>query len=305
MGNVVMPTMGIDTESAALNYAEVKARGYTFVMRYIVPSIPGKLITKSEIAAIHAQQLDLGMVYETTGTTFRMGQKGGLTDGQAARGAMIRLGAPRSCAAYHAIDSQVSASDMPSLIEWAKAVRGAMLPYSTGFYGPFNALSVIKQNLSGVYTWQTSAWSDGQWLSGADMRQQGTVVIGGIDCDVDKILFPDWGQWHWLPTIQPEPKGEALMFSGTVNSNAAVPIPVPAHSVTQVALYCDFVNGASDEQQIRVALHSQSKGYNQIEVVSITSNSPVSLHFTESDVDGVSFRRDPGMGMAEIGYLIS
>ncbi|OXM67221.1 hypothetical protein [Amycolatopsis vastitatis] len=64
----------------------------------------------------------------------------------------------------------------------------------TGVYGEFD---VIEKALPAhaSYGWQTAAWSRGLKSAKAALYQRiGQVFVAGIQCDVNDILAPDWGQ---------------------------------------------------------------------------------------------------------------
>jgi len=44
--------------------------------------------------------------------------------------------------------------------------------------------------------WQTYAWSGGQWDARAQLQQyKNGVNVGGADCDYDRAMVSDYGQW--------------------------------------------------------------------------------------------------------------
>lgn len=295
---------GGDWVPAGMPYAEFRKLGYTFALRYVVPQIQGKLVTIQEIAAAHKAGVDVGFIYETSGTTWQGGRNSGLADGELARKVLIALGAPYSVACYHAVDSQALPGQIHTVQDWLEGVMTGMAPYQTGVYGEFDVVEMARANYPHVLRWQTKAWSEGRISQSAHMLQLGATDIGGFQFDIDVAYTPMFGQWYADQRKQPDNLTGDGMIVGFVPPVTKVPVPFRAGGFTTLALYCDTGLSGNQEQKVRVAIHSHGKAYSQIHDQVILNATPQVITFTEMDVDAVSFERLVNDGSAEIGYSI-
>jgi glycoside hydrolase-like protein len=300
---LIVPSGG-DWVTPGMNYAEFRRAGHTFAMRYAVPSIAGKSITRAEVDSAHKAGVDIGLIYETTGQTWQGGAIAGQKDGRAARAALAALGAPWTVACYHAVDSQVADNEISTAMAWLKAVSDAMKPWRTGVYGQYSVIETAHANYPSIYRWQTQAWSSGHVSQWADILQLGTSVIGGIKLDIDLAYIPQFGQWYADPSKQHIPTPEDDVISGTIQPMDKVAVPIPAIAPSSIMLYVDLGLYANDVQRVRVAMHSAAKGYSQIVNETLSTSAPLTITFEEHDVNAVSLARDAGSGVAPIGFCI-
>lgn len=303
LAEAIVPSGG-DWVSPDMPYAEFRKAGHTFAMRYAVPSIVGKMVTRTEVLAAHASGVDVGLIYETTGATWRGGVAGGTADGEAARQALESLGAPHSVACYHAVDSQVADSDMWLVRGWLTRIRDVMKPYRTGVYGQASVIDMAHTLDPAISRWQTQAWSAGRVSQWTEILQLGSTSIAGINIDLDLAYLPDFGQWYANPAKQPQPQKGDTMITGHVNALETLSIPVPPNSPTYIMLMCDTGLFAGAVQQVRVAIRSKAKGWSQIVNQVLHSADSVTIPFDEHDVDAVSLSRNPDDGAAPVGYAI-
>lgn len=199
---------GGDWTAEGMNYEEFYRSGYRFAIRYVVPSIPGKMVSALEVATAHAAHIDMGFVYETDGTTWQGGKDAGITDGKAANDAMQSIKAPSGVTVYHAVDSQVLDSELPTVIQWVTGLQEGMPDYSIGIYGQYSVMSYVANHFPHLRLWQTPAWSNGGVYPALEMYQDSQVKIGAITLDTDSLLADEAsaGFWTWsAPT--PPPKG--------------------------------------------------------------------------------------------------
>lgn len=195
---------GGDWVPAGMNYAAYRGGGFKFAIRYVVPSIPGKMVTRDEIDAAHAAGVNVGFVYETTGTTWQGGRSAGMDDGRAANNAMLSLGVPHGLTCYHAIDSQVADSQLSTVTDWIIGLHDAMTDYHIGIYGQFSVMDWILSHEVDVMLWQTTAWSDGNVSPYIELFQSGQSMQSGITFDLDTQHQADAGFWD-APSVTPPP----------------------------------------------------------------------------------------------------
>lgn len=83
----------------------------------------------------------------------------------------------------------------------------------------------------------------------------------------------------------------------------AVPVSWHAGTVHAIGFFSDYTNIGTDAPVMRVAVHSASKGYSQIQTVSYVHNTKPVVTFIENDVDGVSISRvDNGAAMVSADW---
>lgn len=303
LAEAIVPSGG-DWVSPDMPYAEFRKAGHTFAMRYAVPGIAGKMISRNEVAVAHSHGVDIGLIYETTGATWRGGVTAGKADGIAARQALESLGAPHSVACYHAVDAQVADSEMWVVRDWLTAVAAEMKPYRTGVYGQASVMDMARSLDPSIFRWQTQAWSAGRVSQWTEILQLGSTSFAGINIDIDLAYLSDFGQWYANPAKQPQPQKGDTMITGHVNALETLSIPVPPNSPTYIMLMCDTGLFAGAVQQVRVAIRSKAKGWSQIVNQALHSADSVTIPFDEHDVDAVSLSRNPEDGVAPVGYTI-
>lgn len=301
---VIIPSGG-DWVSSSMNYAVFRGAGHTFALRYAVPSIAGKMITRGEIQYAHRQGVDIGLIYEVNGTSWEGGFVNGGIDGEAARNALESLGAPQTVACYHAVDSQVDDNHLSTCMEWLRGVRDGMKPYRTGVYGQYSVIQAAFAMDPSIYRWQTQAWSDGHVSKDTDILQLSQTDIAGIQLDLDIAYASHFGQWYANPNSQPAPPSEDSMLSGVIGPLEAFGLPIPANSPTYIMLFCDTGLFAGAAQHVRVAIRSKAKGFSQIVTAALTTADSVTIPFEEHDVDAISLSRNSEDGVAPIGYTIA
>lgn len=156
--------------------AALKAANASFVVRYIGTS--SKCIGATERDALHVAGLTIGLVYETTGTTYKNGAEAGKVDGAAAAAAAKALGAPAGTIIWFAIDAQTT--DYISVRAYLAGVAAACSAYAARLYGDYYVLGAV----GGKDHWQTYAWSAGKVSPCASLYQyHNGVSVGGVDMD--------------------------------------------------------------------------------------------------------------------------
>ena len=87
--------------------------GYDVAMRYLVPAKYDKRLTVNEAQAITDNGMLIGVVYETSGTTPKLGYAQGVKDAQTALECAIELHIPSEACIYFAVDYQpIGTQDM-------------------------------------------------------------------------------------------------------------------------------------------------------------------------------------------------
>jgi hypothetical protein len=170
---------------------------YAGAVRYIGFPDRRKCTTFTELADFNAHGLGMALVFEDTAGDWRGGYDAGVRAGQLARAHANAIGFPHTRPIYLAIDQDVvTVAEFATVIEYLRGANGPLGgPKLTGVYGETDVIN--KARVAGVATWywDTTAWSHGVVASGIHLFQRvGTVHVGGVDCDVNDIHLPDWGQ---------------------------------------------------------------------------------------------------------------
>ena len=162
----------------------LKAQGVTFVMRY-GSRTASKNLTSSELAAIRAQGLKVGLFWQEGKTQMLRGASGGTTDAKEADAFVKALGLTGLPIVF-ACDFDPTAAQWPAIDAYMSAVKTTLGLARTGGYG---GQAFIKRQFDAgrmKYGVQTYAWSGSPtvWDARAQLRQvknDQTVCGGKID----------------------------------------------------------------------------------------------------------------------------
>ena len=181
--------LGIDT-AARLTAAQaraIKAEGYDFAGRYLVPASQGKALTKVEAEAITAAGLRLLTVWETTADRTKGGASAGAADGAKALKCAREIAMPTSGVIYFAVDFGAGASDMDAIEAYLRAARGQTGEYEIGVYGSYSVVETMAQRGACTHFWQCVAWSYGKKSPLRNVYQaQWGKTAGGVGVDINE-----------------------------------------------------------------------------------------------------------------------
>jgi hypothetical protein len=171
----------------------VQRAGYAGVIRYLRKEGISRVlpITAAERADMLAQGRTIALVYQHVDKDRpTRGAPAGRHDAQWAldRARDVGIEPP---AIYLAVDFDANPGDVVAFFAGAREILGARL----GAYGGVRVLRRLFDDGLITWGWQTAAWSDGQRDGRAHLFQRiGQVNVGGISCDVNDVLKPDYGQ---------------------------------------------------------------------------------------------------------------
>lgn len=189
--------------------AALKAHGVTRVMRYLSLD-PTKNLTRSEALDLAAHGVAVGVVWETTAQRALAGHAAGAGDAALALAQAHACGMPAGKPIYGAVDFDATPANQTQIDEYFKGWNTVVPAARTGVYGGYWTVSRTMQAGLARFGWQTTAWSGGQWWTGALLQQRGgNVSINGVDCDNNTVLG-DVGTWFPVgsapaPTPVPPP----------------------------------------------------------------------------------------------------
>jgi Domain of unknown function (DUF1906) len=170
--------------------------GYVGAVRYIGFADRRKCTTRSEFEDFSRNGLGMALVYEDNTNDWRGGELHGVAAGQRGRDHANAIGFPADRPIYMAVDQDVvTAAEFNLMLNYlrgaAKTLGGT---YVTGVYGEADVIDRARDAGVAAWFWQTAAWSNKRRTAAHLLQLIGTVNVGGIGCDINDVLQPDWGQ---------------------------------------------------------------------------------------------------------------
>ena len=193
--------------------AVFKKAGYSFVVRYLSGGRT-KDLTLHEAQELRAVGLDIALVWEAASASRALaGYGAGTTDARLAVRQATSLGMPEGRPIYFAVDfDATSAQTRGPVREYFRGIA-AVLPLSQiGVYAGLRPLFYLFDQGLIKWGWQTYAWSGGTWDGRAQLHQyRNGVWVAGIDCDKDRAITEDFGQWGYEEDDMVDPKVQAQL----------------------------------------------------------------------------------------------
>jgi hypothetical protein len=206
---------------------EVKAAGYDFVARYLVPEKhKSKRLTKEEAEICSQVGLKILSVFEIYANPLqgyngiRTAAQAGREDGKMAFAEAKAIGMPKGSAIYFAVDIDTKDYDMVETY-----LRNAFVEvpgYKVGVYGSYYVVEEMAKRGACTHFWQTYAWSNKQVSKYNHCYQyKNGVNVCGISADLNEATDND-GFWNIekpvLPTLKKGAKGEDVkILQGLLN----------------------------------------------------------------------------------------
>lgn len=200
---------GVDYSSGRPSHAALKAAGISFVCRYVGSTVRGtgrsaKWLTPSEASSLHADGLDVVVVFETVAQRAEAGEKAGVDDADTAVAELAYCGLPAGLPVYFAVDYDATVG--PNISGYFRGVASVLGLGRTGAYGGYRVIKALFDRGLISFGWQTYAWSAGQWDARAQIQQYANgQKVDGSSVDYDRAMHADFGQWAAKPAI-PAPK---------------------------------------------------------------------------------------------------
>jgi hypothetical protein len=187
---------------------ELKALGFSFVVRYIAPGdqTRPKVVSKAEIDALHAGGIAVLIVFEWRITDAFGGGRQGNEYGLWAKNKLRELGYPKGLPCIVAVDTDsIQQATLSAVESYLRAFALALSPdYKLGVYGGTRVMSRVK-DLS-VLNWKANArsWSPLGFRVPVHAEQGKQEPAHRFDPNLVKLPIP-----AWLPTgstVPPEPR---------------------------------------------------------------------------------------------------
>jgi hypothetical protein len=200
----VTALLGLDYAGGRPGGAAIKAAGFSFVVRYLTSGgveLPGKLLTPAEMADLAAHDVMVACNYEKAADRMLDGYAAGVSDAQEATAVCLSLGHPSTHAAYFSADFDATPAQQAEIDDYLRGCASVIGLDRVGIYGGYWVVKRCLDNHTATWAWQGSGWSprnpDGSVLidhRAHIFQRLGTVTVGGVECDVNEALQPDFGQ---------------------------------------------------------------------------------------------------------------
>ena len=179
---------------------EVKAKGYDFVCRYLVPErYKSKRLTPDEAKICTEAGLKILSVFEIkadfrqTSAGARTAEQAGRADGKLALAEAKAVGMPTGSVIYFAVDWDTRDYDMVETY-----LRNAFVEipgYKVGVYGSYYVVEEMAKRGACTHFWQTYAWSNRKISKYNHCYQyKNGVNVCGISCDLNEAATSE-GFW--------------------------------------------------------------------------------------------------------------
>lgn len=176
--------------------AALKAAGKVFVCRYGGPGSASKQLTASERDALHAAGIAIVANAEGTADGLKGGWDVGVAWAKSADAYFARLGLPKDRPIYLSVDFDAGPSHWSAIDAAMDGAASVLGRDRVGVYGGYKVIAHLAGNGKARWLWQTYAWSGGNWHPKAHIQQyRNGVTIGGADCDLNRAMSSDYGQW--------------------------------------------------------------------------------------------------------------
>lgn len=220
--------LGLDYAGGVPQPTAIVNAGYGFVCRYLTPGgagLPGKLLTPSEFTALQAAGIAVVLNFETTADRMRAGHDAGIADAQVAHATANSLGIPADRAVYFSADFDATPVDQVAIDAYLTGAASVIGAARVGVYGSYYAVQRCLDNGTAHWAWQTSAWSGGLIEPRAHIYQHGgTVLVGGVECDINEALQVDFGQHPYSSPLGVPDMPAGVIASGPQTTKLVMPI---------------------------------------------------------------------------------
>lgn len=195
---------GVDYSNPLTPPRVLLAHGARFACRYA--SEPGnpKNLTADEARALTAAGIDIVSVFETTAQRALQGFTAGADDFRSAVNQHQPCGLPDHAPIYFTVDFDMQGSQETAVADYFHGIDSVAGNRPVGAYGGLRAVTFLQGNGLTEFTWQTYAWSGGQWAPTTHLRQvHNGIMWDGWAVDLNEAWAPDYGGWR--TPVQPPP----------------------------------------------------------------------------------------------------
>lgn len=190
-----MSIEGVDYAFSVPPASALTAAGKYFAVRYGGPGSAGKQLTQAELAGLNKAGIAVVANAEGAAAGFR-GTAAGQSWARQALAHFTALGMPADRPIYFSVDWDAGPADWPDVDAALRGAASVVGAARVGVYGSYATVEHCAKAGTARWFWQTYAWSAGKWSSRCHLQQyRNGVTIGGADCDLDRAMQSDYGQW--------------------------------------------------------------------------------------------------------------
>jgi len=192
---------GVDYAFSRPSAAALVAAGKKFAVRYGGPGSSSKQLDAVELAALRGHGIAVVANAEGAAGGFR-GTTAGRSWARQAEDHFGALGMPSDRPIYFSVDWDAGPSDWASIDAAFGGAAGVIGAARVGVYGGFDTIAHCVNAGTARWFWQTYAWSNGKWHPRCHLQQyRNGVTIDGGDCDLDRAMVADYGQWNFKEEV--------------------------------------------------------------------------------------------------------
>jgi len=189
-------TFGLDYAWSKPSVSAMQSLNVKFVCRYLSYDTSGKNLTKAEAQALSNAGIWCVVVWETTANRALSGRSGGRDDALSAQHQATACGMPDDRPIYFAVDFDATAAQQDTIHAYIDGAASVLGRDRVGMYAGYGPIRRAFDAGKIAFGWQTYAWSGGKWDARAQIQQyRNGVTVGGADCDYDRAMYSDYGQW--------------------------------------------------------------------------------------------------------------
>lgn len=195
--SVPLPRTGIDYAFPPYPPpGKLKSVGFSFVMRYLTGE--GKYLSRTEALQLSHDGIDIVAIFEQGATNALGGFTAGQRDSEVALHALDALHPKGDPPIYFTCDFDAAGEGKTETV--SEYIRGCVSKIGwarVGIYAGYDVVKHLHSENRCKFFWQTLAWSHGLWFPQAQVRQiQNGIHVFGADCDLDKAVAADFGQFR-------------------------------------------------------------------------------------------------------------
>lgn len=252
-------TFGVDYSSARPSIATLRKNDVRFVCRYVDAIVSEYNLSAAEATSLLAANIAIVPVFEREQSRAVGGLSAGVNDAKAAEAFLVKCGLPADSPVYFTVDFNPTATEMEFVKDYFRGVCSIHSVVNVGVYGGYYTVRTLYSYGLVGYVWQTLAWSNGQWFSSADIRQErDNVSWAGGAVDYNTAMSRDYGQYPrpHSPVAISEVGGDSKMLVLTPESDGpAIVLPVPT-GAKHAHFYADPGFRTQTQPQLRVGVDS-------------------------------------------------
>lgn len=188
---------GVDYSTGRPNLDQLWTAGKRFVCRYLAYLPNPKVLTGTELYALHNKGFGVVLNWEQASGDMAYGFSRGQTHAREAFRQAQALNAPGAIPVYFSCDFDVTSSaTMTAVRDYLAGAVTVLGRNRVGVYGEYDVIETMVGDVCD-WGWQTYAWSGGRVSGKAHIYQyRNAVPIAGAECDLDRTLQDNFGAWY-------------------------------------------------------------------------------------------------------------